>query len=86
LGAPYQPFLRANWSVSREKRSTNAGFFFVRNLGFVKPTEARRISYQETVRFEKIHEDTCRDFGFELVPVERGSLLERVGAIKAAIG
>jgi predicted ATPase len=52
----------------------------------VKPTEARRISYQETVRFEKIHEDTCRDFGFELVPVERGSLLERVGAIKAAIG
>jgi len=37
------------------------------------------------VRFEKIHEQTYRDFGFELVHVEPGSVLERVGMIKAAI-
>ena len=59
--------------------------FFVRNLGFITPTEARRISLEETLRFERIHEDTYHNFGFELVPIEPGSLLERVKTIKAAI-
>ncbi|MGA7413044.1 MAG: AAA family ATPase, partial [Bryobacteraceae bacterium] len=59
--------------------------FFIRKLGFVTPTEARRISFEETVRFERIHEETYRDFGFELVPVEPGSLVERVSIIKSAI-
>ena len=59
--------------------------FFVRNLGFITPTEARRISFEDTLRFERIHEETYRSFGFELFPVERGDLLERVGLIKAAI-
>jgi predicted ATPase len=38
------------------------------------------------VRFEKIHEDTYRDFGFELISVEPRSLAERVRIITAAIG
>lgn len=59
--------------------------FFIRNLGFITPTEARRISFEETLRFERIHEETYRRFGFELVFVEAGSVLERVGAIKAAL-
>jgi predicted ATPase len=37
------------------------------------------------VRFEQIHEETYRNLGFELVFVEPGSLMDRVGAIKAAI-
>jgi len=37
------------------------------------------------VRFEKIHEETYLDFGFELVSVEPRSLVERVSTIKAAI-
>jgi predicted ATPase len=59
--------------------------FFIRNLGFVTPTEARRISFEDTVRFEKVHEDTYRDFGFELVPVEPGSVVERICLIKSAL-
>lgn len=59
--------------------------FFVRNLGFVTPTEARRISFEETLRFERVHEKTYRDFGFELVSIEPGSLTDRVAAIKAAL-
>ena|SRR5579875_437977 len=59
--------------------------FFIRNLGFLTPTEARRISLEETVRFEKIHEETYRNFGFKLVSVEPGSVAERVKLIKAAI-
>jgi len=37
------------------------------------------------VRFERIHEETYREFGFELVAVEPASVMERVGIIKAAI-
>jgi len=59
--------------------------FFIQNLGFITPTEARRISFEETLRFESVHEETYRSFGFELFLVETGSLLERVSTIKAAI-
>jgi predicted ATPase len=59
--------------------------FFIRNLGFITPTEARRISFEETLRFERIHEETYRNSGFEIVFVEPGSLLDRVAAIKSAL-
>src|SRR5215831_1179609 len=35
--------------------------FFIRNLGFITNTDARRITFEETLRFEKIHEDTYRE-------------------------
>jgi predicted ATPase len=31
--------------------------FFIRSLGFVTPTAARRISLEEAVRFERVHEE-----------------------------
>jgi len=58
---------------------------FVRNLGFVRPTEARQISFEETLRFEQIHEETYRRFGFELVSIRSGELLDRVRIVKAAV-
>jgi predicted ATPase len=59
--------------------------FFIRNLGFITPTEARRITFEQTLRFERIHGETYRRFGFDLVSVKPASLLERVSIIKAAI-
>ena len=56
--------------------------FFIENLGFIKPTEARRISLEEAERFACVHEETYRRFGFDLVPIAPGSLLDRVDAIK----
>jgi predicted ATPase len=55
--------------------------FFIQNLGFVTPTEARRISFEEALRFERVHEETYRKFGFECVPIAPGRLLDRVDAI-----
>ena len=60
--------------------------FFIRNLGFVTPTAARRISLEETLRFERIHEETYHRFGFEPMWIEPGDLLTRVAKIKSAIG
>jgi predicted ATPase len=59
--------------------------FFIKNLGFVVPSAARQISFENALRFERIHEQTYRKFGFEIVPIEPGNLLDRVAAITTAI-
>jgi predicted ATPase len=78
------PFSRA-LSCELERISTEAIFqqsaFFVRNLGFISPSDARRISFEEALRFERIHEETYRRFGFELIYIEAGSPSERATAI-----
>jgi predicted ATPase len=60
--------------------------FFINNLGFITPTEARRISFEENLIFEKINEETYRNLGYEIVFVTAGSLAERVTGIKKALG
>jgi predicted ATPase len=85
LGYPFSAFLTSELERIQEEGIYENRVFFIRNLGSITPTEARRISFEDALRFEKIHEDTYRDFGFELVSVERGSLAERVSMIKAAI-
>ena len=85
LGYPVSPGLASELRRIKEDVIYEHKVFFIRHLGFVTRTEARRISFEDTVRFEQIHEQTYRDFGFELVPVEPGRLMERVSAIKAAI-
>ena len=86
LGYPSSSFLASKLERVKKEVIFQKPVFFIRNLGVVMPTEARRISFEETVRFEKIHEEIYRDFGFDLISIEPGSLAERVGTIKAAIG
>lgn len=59
--------------------------FFVRLLGFIEPTAARRIGLEEARRFEAVHERTYRAHGFELVPVEPGSVVDRAGRIRHSL-
>jgi predicted ATPase len=85
LEHPVSPFLASELERIKREAIYENRVFFIRHLGFITPTEARRISFEETVRFEKIHEQTYRDFGFDLISVEPGSVAERVSIIKAAI-
>jgi predicted ATPase len=85
LGYPVSAVLASELERVRNEAIYENRVFFIRNLGFVTPTDARRISLEETVRFEKVHEETYRDFGFELFPIEPGSLVERVSMIRMAI-
>ena len=85
LGYSFSPFLNSELERIKREAIFQNRVFFIRNLGFVTPNEARRISFEETVRFEKIHEEIYRDFGFELISVEPASLMERVSIIKSAI-
>jgi predicted ATPase len=82
LGYPFSDLL----SRELERVETGAIYqksvFFIQNLGFITPTEARRISFEDSLRFERVHEEIYRNFGFELVFIAPGSLSDRVSAIK----
>jgi predicted ATPase len=84
LGHPVSIMLSRELERIKAEGIYEKAVFFVRNLGFVAPTAARRISFDETLRFEKIHEETYRRFDFSPVFIEPGTLAERVNAIKQA--
>jgi predicted ATPase len=86
LGYPFSPFLTSELERIRNEMVYQRRVFFISNLGFITATEARRISFEESLRFETIHEDTYRRFGFDLVHVAPGSVAERVSIIRKAIG
>jgi predicted ATPase len=59
--------------------------FIVRLLGFITPTAARRITLEQSVRFERFHERAYRDHGFELVEVPAGPVEDRVDLVDRCI-
>jgi predicted ATPase len=59
--------------------------FFIRNQGFVQPTAARQITYEDSLDFERLHEQTYRDLGFHLVEVAAGPLTGRVTLIREMV-
>jgi predicted ATPase len=59
--------------------------FFVQSLGFVTATNARKITPEDAMRFERIHEETYRGFDYQIVPISAAPLPERIAAIKKAI-
>jgi predicted ATPase len=60
--------------------------FFVRNQGFVAPTAARRISLDDSLAFERVHEQAYCERGFRLIEVAAGPLAERAGSISRVLG
>jgi predicted ATPase len=59
--------------------------FFVRNQGYVQPTAARRITFEDALKFERVHEQTYRELGFHLVDVPAGPLGDRVALIQRTL-
>jgi predicted ATPase len=59
--------------------------FFVRNQGMVQSTAARRISFEDSLVFERLHERTYRDLGFDLVEVPAGPLADRVALVRQTV-
>ena len=85
LGHTLSGFLTSELERVRRDGVYQREVFFIRNLGHITLTAARRITFEESLQFEKVHEDTYRKFGFELLYIAPGKVSERVGAIRAAI-
>ena len=86
LGAPPSPLLAGEVSRVVAERTYEPTVFFIRNQGFVTATAARRISFEDSLVFEQIHEQTYRDLGFEVVDVAAGPIADRVALILQALG
>jgi len=56
--------------------------FFIENLGFCEPTAARKIGFEDSLRFEKVHEETYRSFGYQCIRIAPLELAARVDQIK----
>ena len=85
LGYPIPPILAAELDRVVSEAVFDRRVFFLRNLGFIAPTAARRISFEESLRFEQIHEETYRSFGFELLYIPAAPIPDRIAAVLAHI-
>jgi predicted ATPase len=85
LGYPYSTVLSEELKRIEGQKIFQRQVFFIQNLGFVTPTEARRISFEDSLRFERLHKDIYLDLGFELVAIAPGSLADRVDAVKRSV-
>jgi predicted ATPase len=59
--------------------------FLVRPLGFIVATEARRISYPDSLAFEAVHEQVYREYGFVLVDVPPADVGTRAAFVESRI-
>lgn len=81
LGYPISATLAAELDRIGRERVYERQVFFIRNLGFCEPTEARRITFEDSLAFERIHEESYRELGFEIVEVPAAGLDERVSLV-----
>ena len=86
LGMPPSETLRTELARIDRERIYEAHVFFIENLGFCTPSEARRISFDDALRFERVHEETYRALGYRCNRIPAGNVAERVQRILAAIG
>ena len=85
LGHPRSLLLSRELERVVAERVYQPEVFFIRGLGFVKPTAARRISIQDATRFERVHEKTYTDFGFQIISIEPASPSARAGNITSFV-
>jgi predicted ATPase len=55
--------------------------FFIENLGFCTPSEARKISFEESLHFEKIHQEVYQSAGYKCIMIPSRTIPERVNDI-----
>ena len=59
--------------------------FFLENLGFITNTDARKISFDDSLKFEQIHRETYAKFDYECMIVPAARIDERVEIILDSI-
>ncbi|MBI2786458.1 MAG: AAA family ATPase [Legionella longbeachae] len=59
--------------------------FFIENLGFITNTDARKISFDDSLKFEQIHRETYAQFDYESIVIPTARIDERVEIILDSI-
>jgi len=82
LGFPISTTLANEMKRIEKEQIYQTQVFFIENLGFCEPSAARKITFEDSLKFEKVHEETYRSFGYECIRVAPKELSLRVGQIK----
>jgi len=69
LGHPVTPALSGELERIRARQIYDKRVLFVENLGFVTPTDARLITFEESLRFEQVHREAYTSLGYECVSI-----------------
>jgi predicted ATPase len=85
LGFPPPPSLTREVARIIADRMYEETVFFIRNQGFVQNTAVRKITFEDSLAFERLHEETYRDLGFRLSDIPAGPLEERVALVRRTI-
>lgn len=85
LGHPVTPALAAEVDRVTREGVYDRRVLLVHPVGFVTPTAARRITYEDALVFARVHEQVYRAHGYELVDVPPGTVEERVTAVETRI-
>lgn len=78
LGYPPSPYLLEEMERIERESIYQRQVFFIDNLGFIQPTAARKITFAESLTFEKIHQEVYTSLGYDLIKIAPASLAERV--------
>lgn len=81
LGYPPSASLLEELERIEHERIYQRQVFFIENLGFCQPSEARKITFEESLVFEKIHEETYTSLGYDLIKIPPEALSQRVHRI-----
>jgi predicted ATPase len=81
LGHPVTPLLAGEVARMTREQMYEQPVFLLCPLGFIKPTDARRISYADSVEFGALHEQVYLEHGFDILHVTAGTASSRAAAI-----
>ena len=82
LAYPVSEALQIEIARIRSERLYRPEVFFIQSLGFVTPTEARRINLTDSILFGELHQRVYLEHGFKLIRIDAAPLNQRVESIK----
>jgi predicted ATPase len=82
LGFPISLTLADEMERIEKEQIYQKQVFFIENLGFCEPSAARKITFEDSLKFERVHEETYNSFGYECIRVAPQELSARVAQIR----
>ncbi len=82
LGHPISDDLKREIDRMLREQIYRPEIFFVESLGFITPTEARRIDLADSIRFGQLHEQTYAAYGFRIIRVNPAAVAERAAWVR----
>ena len=86
LGLAPPPSLRDELERIEREGVYQRSVFFVENLGFCTPTQVRRISFEDSLRFEQVHAEAYRRFGYDCIAIPRADIGARLEMTERHLG